>query len=190
MKQVIIKLYKFNELSEEAKETAINQWRDDTELNNGFHWLDEIYESYKGFEKSLPYGPENEEITGIRLRTWIINNYLPLIESYKTMYATKINGQYLKNCIGNNSIKRTSKIQKEISCPFTGYCADHDAIQPLLDFIKNPNVYDTWESLIDNCKETRTNTMDKEIQWQLCEEYIIESIEANEYDFTENGEIY
>ncbi len=138
-------------------------------------WVDEWHESLAGFKSSLPYPPENEGMTGLRLRTWIINNYYPLIESRKYLW--------------NQNRYRYSRIQVEISCPFTGYYGDMDCLGPILDFVKNPNSCDVWQDIICVCENAWELAFAADMEYQQSEEYILNLIEANGYEFTEDGEL-
>lgn len=185
-----IKLYKFDELSDDAKEKAREWYRDGLE----YPWFQELADSLKGFEKSLPieikdysYGLEanrsyiNYEITddniqdlkGLRLRRWLINNFWNALEK----------GEFQST--GHKS--RYSKMTKKVSCPFTGFCMDENLLDPIRDFINRPNDKETFESLIDECFESFINAISKDIEYYYTDESVDENILANEYEFTENG---
>ena len=180
------KVYSFEDLENniELKSRVLDKWRTYVE----YHFIDEIYESKNAYVESLP---EIEyDLTGLRLRTWLINNYLPDIEQHKTIYACRMNdGKLFKNCVGLNSIKRRSKINIEISCPFTGMCYDHDFLEPILNFIKRPSEFTTWRDLMIHDKILKS-VLEKEQDWQDSEEYIMDCLESNGFEFNEDGSIY
>jgi len=76
------------------------------------------------------------------------------------------------------------------NCPFTGYCGDEYALDVVREFMARPtygtNVLDlkTW---INSAMDLM---WDREFEWLHEDEQIDESIEANEYEFTENGAVY
>lgn len=179
---ITYKIYQFSELSEEAKQTAVNWFRYGNDYQ---HVWDDIEASLIGFRDALPNPPENEDLSGYRLRTWIINNFINDIEKGK-YYSTGqkwIDGKFYYK-------SRRSKIQMEICCPFTGVCYDMDILGPILDFVKDPNQCDTWDDLVRECECAAHATYDNQIEAMQEDEYCIESIEANEYEFNEDGTRY
>lgn len=173
------------------KEKVIDNWRETTWQNGDFHWMDEIHDSHNAFKNSLP---ELEyELEGLRLRTWITNNYLPSIEKGK--YLKHLKGYIFHPLVKERTEYETGKFSllysnviKEISCPFTGYVADMEFLQPILDFVEKPDG-STWEELIDS-EYILHKLIEREQEWQTSEEYILETIEANQYEFNEDGSIH
>lgn len=168
-------IYTYQDLleDEDIKQKVLNKW---IFIPAG---EDEWEDSWKEFEKSLPHCIlEDEEITGLRLRTWIINNYYPEIEQGK-YYSKYINGRHKS---------RRSNCQVKIS-PFTGFYGDMVCIDPILNFVKEPNDCDTWGDLLRQCRDSWERGFERDMEWQQSEEYILESIQANEYEFDEEGNI-
>lgn len=93
------------------------------------------------------------------------------------------------NCVSVDSIKKKSNLIVEISCPFTGVCFDHDFLQNIINFIKSPNNSQTWGDLIET-EKVLSDLLDRERESQLSDEYILATIEANDYEFNEDGTIY
>jgi len=181
-------IYDFDDVknNEQLKMKVLDRWRVKTVYDNDFHWIDEIHESHAAFKNSLP--DCDYELQGLRLRTWIINNYLCSVEKFKTHYACRLNnGELIMNCVGDSSIKKRSNILTEISCPFTGYSYDHDFLNPILNFINSPD-NQTWDELTD-VDYVLNRLIENERNHQMSDEYILETIEANNYEFDENGEI-
>ena len=192
-----ITLYSFDELSKEAQEKAIDDyrfdmyWHDFNEYQNSLstfcdrmNWSHSIEsDSYGNFfhvsiAPSDDLEPYADSIQGLRLRTWLINNVLPEI--------TK--GRYLKHIGG---FARYSKISKEYD--ITGTWCDHDLIQTTLTYINDLTVncdgYGLTDYINDLCSSF-ADSMEKDHNYFWSDEAIIESIECNEYDFIENGSIY
>ena len=79
---------------------------------------------------------------------------------------------------------------KEISCPFTGYTGDMSVIQPILDFIDKPRNHIDLETVINDCMNSFIADFNADCEYQDSNEYIKETIEANDYDFTNSGEMF
>ena len=205
-------IYKFDELSEEVKEEANN-----LRLRNGDSnpWSDEHRESLKQFsdlfpvtivgwqydscsgwiniklnEDSLQEGVSDLE--GLRLRTWIMNNYGHVLYTKKTKFYTKNkDGERQMNSVGGTTFTYTSKIQEErSSCPFTGYCGDESLLDPIHKFIANPSSGTTLEDLMQECGNSwiAEGVSDEENFQSL--EWFADHAEANEYEFDEDGNIH
>ena len=197
MRTQTINIYSFNELSEEAQEKALNDYRESiTEI----FWADEIIESLKGlFEKCngitlkdwslgdcqswLRVSFDRDEIgdfTGKRAMSWIENNLLINIripENSLSMNGTRRKlakyGQYY----------RAGMIEP---CPFTGYCSDDDFLQDLISEVKQGTVLKTaFEGLAVTCQKLIQN----EMEYQQSEEYIKEHFEMNNCEFDEDGNL-
>lgn len=202
MRTATINIYKFEELSEQAKQTAIESYRQDISYHFGYHWMDEWIDSLKTFSdmlgiviKDYKFSPycysdikweyyADYEVVGLRLRTWIINNWLPSLR--KGNYYSK--GKYVN---GMYSYKyRHSNISFDYCCPLTGYFGDDTLIQPILDFVKNPIANYTIRDVIEDCMDSFIKAVVSDMEYQDSDEYISEHIIANDYEFNEDGTIY
>lgn len=196
-------VYTFDELSNDAKEKAINSFRyNDSCLN----WQDEAintinaisaamncdaeWHSYDGIKYYVSFTSKEYEdieiLEGKRAYAYIVNNYLMPNKNYKTYWKDR--------CIytdGRKNWKRKSKLfYGWDDCPFTGYCMDCCFIEAWKkwekNFNKNSTVGDFIELVADNLAEDWT----KDNEYQMTDEYIIDMIEANEYEFLEDGRQY
>lgn len=194
MKTIEVNLYKFSELSDEAKEKAIEKWRNDSydsqpwfisESNDSFEKFAELFnidwrnidycEPYRN-EYSIKLDDQIKYLSGQRLATYIWNNYKKDI--FKGRYY------YTKNK------HRHSKIQiEDFCCALTGVCYDDELLSPIYEFLKNPEDNMDFEMLLNECIYNLCSNVSDEIDYQNSDEAIIETIEANEYDFLENGEL-
>jgi hypothetical protein len=210
MKTIDVNLYKFSELSEEAKEKAIQKWRNDNynyqpwfidEANKSFEKFADLFsidwrnidycEPYRN-EYSIKLDDQIKELSGQRLATYIWNNfkrdlfkgkfYFKDCYTYPNGKKTEDNRQYKRY------IKRYSKIFLDNSCVLTGVCYDQDLLQPIYDFLNKPTDID-FETLLNDCIYSLCHSVSAEIEYQSSDEAIIETIEANDYDFLENGEL-
>lgn len=200
-----ISIYSFDELSEEAKEKALNEYRKGiTEI----FWMYEIVESLKGlFEKChgvtlkdwslgdcqswLRVSFDHDEIgdfTGKRAMSWIENN---LLVNIRYQYGiSHIKERVWKheciksiNQIDGSFINNAGTIK---SCPFTGYCADDDFLQDLISEVKQGTDLKTaFEGLAVTCQKLIQN----EMEYQQSEEYIKEHFEMNNCEFDEEGNL-
>ena len=189
MRTETINIYKFDELSKETQQKAIENYRSKYQ-GVYYAWDNENQDTLKTFldlflaevkrhgnvKTNYDHG-----LTGLRLKKWIINNFWTCI--YKPKYYSK----YIKN--ENKYRSRYSKIQWEWdNCSLTGYCMDNDIIQPLIDYIRTPK-NDSYEldDVLTWCYEAFQRSVEKDHEWQDSDEYIIEEINTNDYEFHEDG---
>lgn len=199
MRTETINIYSFDELSEEAKQKAIENNRPEE-----IFWADENRQSMEAFADLFPikvtnwsYGnqgegvdfyftceDEIENLSGQRLATYIWNNYRKDLYTYKQYWRC---GEHF-NCVGANSKHTTSKIfLDEFGCPFTGYCMDNEIIAPLFAFMRKPDANTTFEDLLNDCFSAWIKACNNDIEFQNSDDQIIETIKSNEYEFDENG---
>jgi len=189
-----IAIYQFSELSENVKQKVVENF--DTELIHTDHIYYDAQETFKQFNENIAYKlkyMENEDITGLRLHKWILNNlyddlFKPkFINSIKKIIKHKrLKNNYYKN--GNVSSFYYSAINVNNCCVLTGVCYDEDILKPMYQFLNKP--YDiTFRQLINDCKENLEKSLQSELDYLTSEEGIIDHISCNDYIFTENGNI-
>jgi len=211
MKTVRVKVYQFSELSEQAKENAICQYRNSERYNQ--HYFDEVIESVKAVCElfNLKTGREWTdirtshiednilELKGVRLYKYIVNNY------WSSLYKRKFLGSIGDNRVIKHRMSKTnfydmskgarvnssnfiySNIQFDNCCTLTGVCYDNDILQPIYDFLKRPNLSTTFEDLIQEIESAISRTFDNTETWLNSDEFIRDEIEANEYEFKADG---
>lgn len=210
MRTQTIELYTFDELSPEAQQSALDNWR---HTRSDYDWCDEWRDSAKAFADAVgarikdysvsSWGPvycsiewDNSDwwyldddpadtMTGLRLRTWIINNWLPNFwkGKYYSCGERWENGKYRYK-------SRHSRITGGYKdCPLTGYCADYDLIKPLLDFVAKPDNHMALRELLQECFDDWAIAWQQDMEAQDSDDYIRETIEANGYEFLENGDM-
>jgi hypothetical protein len=196
MRTVCKDVFKFEELSDEAKERARQWYREATAADD--YPLEEIVESLKGLFKAAgiklqdwSLGAYNQgsfvkfdlgdaaELTGSRAVAWLENNLFgPLRITRETYLANR--KDYLRYGWGY-------RIGSIAPYPFTGICYDEDLIDGLRDSIKGGDTLkDAFRSLADVCGRIA----EKEYEYQNEDEQVDESIIANEYEFTADGRCY
>lgn len=205
MRTIRTKVYNFNELSEPAKQKAINWYRS---ANDDSYYYDEIISSAKAIVDlfglktgrsctDIRTGHMDDnilELSGLRLYKYIVNNY------YNTLFTPK----YIKTidrelkckqfiCKVHAGVKGKftqlfSKLTRvNDGCPLTGVCYDYDILQPVYEFLQNPKKETTFKDLIDSIESAISQTFRDAEEWVNSDEYITEQIEANEYEFTQEG---
>lgn len=188
-------VYTYEEASNELKEIIIDKFRE-SEYDRGFNWSREYIESLEAFcasteiklidyqlgcsasfsgikwrYESYKWDFDVDNISGLRLRTWLINNWVNKWEKGKYYHKSWY-----------------SKIQTVIDCPFTGFHADYSLIEPILNFIKKPEKHITLRYIINECFDNFANAYCADEEYQYSDEAIINTIIANKYMFNENGE--
>lgn len=196
MRTETINIYKFEELSEEVQEKVIDSFRDDPYM---YAWETENRETLEEFENlfginvydwdydihSYNYSwnddlsEEKLELSGTRLLAWIWNNYK------KDLFKPKFICKYVSTGIKS----RYSKCQIEACCVLTGYHMDEMILKPIYDLWVHK--YDkNFGEVIEECLDSFFQACVKDMEYSYSSEAIKEHIEANEYEFTENGELY
>lgn len=210
MQTIEIQVFSFNELSNEAKERAINDYR-----SNGrdySFYYDEIIESIKALSRVLPFKSDGrkwsdikidppseytQELQGIRLYKFIVNNYYD--DLFKSKYIKSIDRfvnykpficrnrlDYKKNPY-TMIYSRLNRTNDEV---LTGVCYDDDILKPIYDFLKKPDKNTTLDDLANDIGDAISKVFDDVEKWTNSDEFIREEIDANNYQFLENGEIY
>lgn len=196
MRIVETKVYKFNELTPEAQEIVIENYRV-RQSNFDLPWIEDIVQSLKALVVNT---------RGVRLRDYSIGEYKSYIKvSFDNSDAENLSGKRAfawleNNLINDYRIPFTGNMRKEYrkygeyyragmikSCPFTGYCADDDYIDSLYEDIKSGC---TLKEAFENLATVAQRLIRNEIEAQNSDECIREHIEANDYEFTEDGIIY
>lgn len=175
MKTIEIKLFKFDELSEEAKQTAL-------EAMYYINFYDDWYESIY----------EDAELIGAKIEGFDIDrgSYCQLSLKWSASeVCNKIKEEHGETCdtykLAETFLEDWSKLVAKYS----------DGIK--LDEVTEDNEYD-FDNEADDLEEEFRKSLSEEYLSMLRQEYkyraskeaIIEVIEANDYDFTENGKQY
>lgn len=190
-------VYKFDELSDEAKERFIDEQREsEAEIT-----LDEVVDCMKdAMEKMgisikdysidvngsgyIDLDDDNDELEGIRAYKYIVNNFFDGVEKRKVVYKD----------LGKRCTSRISHLERKDwmdNCPFSGWCYDFA-------------VKDAWESWCNDLREGKSPSVRDfldELEWaylkELSDEYYgftdndaRDYAEGNGYEFLEDGTIY
>jgi len=168
MKTVTLNLYKFNELSESAKETAISEL---AYINTEIDWWESIYEDAKmiglkitSFDLDRNRNAKGEFITSAsEVIEEILGSHGENCETYKTAL------KYKKSFLGI-SVKYKDKGED--------------------NWDEQSEIEDTEDEFLNDILEDYSIILQHECDYLTSKEQIIETIEANEYDFTEDGKLY
>jgi hypothetical protein len=149
MRQEQINIYKFDELSNEAKEKAVDEHRD---FLIGLEWYESIMEDAKAI--------------GFELIGWdsYFNINAEWIDAPKTV-AQKILAAHGKECDTYKDAQRY--------------------------FIHKRNKQEAHNAeFLSNLKYSYKRILQREYEHQTSDERVIESIQINDYEFTEDGKLY
>jgi len=188
MKTVRIKIYKFNELSEEAKQNAIDYFRSS---NDYFYMGSEILDS---INRGLDHF--GGELSDYSIDWQNINNSTYLIKYSVSEDIQQLSGVRLWKYLNNSGLLHIrDKYNKKIipllsgNCPLTGVCFDESFLDAVRNFIARPSDI-SFTELMEDCVYNTIKAGCNDCEYQQSEEAIIETIEANEYDFKDDGTIF
>jgi hypothetical protein len=184
-----IQIYNFNELSQEAKDTAINNFRDVHEIHLDF-FNDEAKEiiSQRGFKGNikLQYSLSNCQGDGLSFNC----DYFDSEKFYEIFREVLGSGKdkTIETILDNSYFK-----VKGISGRYC-YAHENDLEYTFDDNIDAPNIEEVVgkveaklvEIYLDLCKELEKMGYD-EIEYQYSDEYIANELIEREYEFLENG---
>lgn len=195
-------VYKFDELPKEAKEKAINRWRED---GLDYEWYDTVYEDVFMIAKIIGIDLNRRSVKLMNGET----RYDPAI--YFSGFSSQGDGacfegtyQYAKDSVRkikeyapqDKELHRITEglynIQKKHSFKVTAnvkhsghYYHSHST---LID-VDPGKMYEEISELLRDFMNWIYNTLEKEYEFLMRDETIIETIRANDYNFTEDGEI-
>jgi hypothetical protein len=188
-------VYKVDELSFTAKENAYNRWLAGYE----YPWQSENMATLKAFEGifnirvydwrydgctcyyrfTSNYSEEEEELCGVRLLKFIVNNYWHSLFKPKTYWHGK-----------DFNKQRRSRISVTEDCVLTGYCADMDILKPIYDFLKAPDKHTNLHDLMDECIGSFFRFCSRDVEDCTDEEAFEHDCEANGYEFLSDGTLF
>jgi hypothetical protein len=202
MKTISVSLYSIDELTSKQKSQAYDQWLQGFEN----HYAKEFEDSLDAFCRIFPvstndwsygsYGSDYmrftfrdqdypiEDLSGLRLRTYIINNYWHELYQGK-FYSTPgkyVDGKYIYK-------KRHSKVIFENDCVMTGYGSDNYLLEPVYEFLKNPSDNVTFYGLMKKCLNNWVKECAEAVEYASSMESFEEEAKENNYYFDSSGEL-
>lgn len=158
-------LYKFDELSEEAKENAINRLRD---VNTDYEWHEFIKEDAKQI--------------GLNIRDWDIERY---VNGTFTTSADEVAESILREHGPDCETVRTANGYLETLSEVKRKCkADNPDEEDWEDFLETTEIDNEFRRSL--CEDYRI-MLSKEFDYITSDKAIEETILANEWEFTEKG---
>jgi hypothetical protein len=133
----------------------------------------EYGDSGYSYRFGMNVGERIEELRGLRLAKYIVNNH---------GYALFIPKTYRKNfkC-------RKSRIQVDTCCVLTGYCMDHDILAPMYEFLARPDPGMTFNRLVDLCLDNYFRACRDDRAYYYSPESFREICEGNDWEFRADG---
>jgi len=170
MKTKTINIYSFNELSDEAKQTAIEELYD---INVNHDWWECTY--------------EDAENIGLKITSFDLDRNRhakgELILSFAEVIANILK-EHGENC---ETYKTAEKYMERWQPVFNEYM---DENSPKYESGEAENeLQEIEDEFLNELLEDYSIILQREYEYLTSEEAIIETIEANEYEFTENGEL-
>jgi len=212
-----IELYQFEELDDVAKERARAWWRGfDTDYTWSAENRQSLEAFEKVFPIKITrweYGGRGEgvsfyfttdyveNVSGQRLATYIWNNYRSEIyeQKYRKSWSTdhkvkhrKVTSKWNEPTKHNpegywwNVYHGGPKLEGRNGL-LTGYCMDDSLLGPVYDFLDKPDANTDFRDLMERCFHEWIKDCNADIEWQNSDEYIDETLVANEYEFTKTG---
>jgi hypothetical protein len=153
---------------------SLKAFCDAFQIEVGYHYEDV-------FVKKVQSNGYEDTITGLRLRTWLLNNVYELLYSRKKYWRK---GQAYR---GKHRVSRITMVQTV--CPFTGFCGDEDLMQPIRDFIAEPITGIDMADLLGDCIYWWNKAVKAERDYYLSDEAIREDLEDLHTDilYTKEG---
>ena len=163
MKTIEIQLFKFSELSEDAQKKAIEKLSD---INVDYDWWEVIC--------------EDAENIGLKITEFDL--YRMSIDGNFNLSAAEV-AHNIMNELGVmcETYKTAETFLNEFNPVFAEYMETEEGEDKLIDLES-----DFLNSLLEDYRIM----LQKDFDYLTSEEAIIETIEANDYDFTANGELY
>jgi hypothetical protein len=179
-----IKIYKFEELSDEAKEKAIEDFRDG---NLDYDWWDNTYEDARNVDLKITgfdTGRGNRiniEFYGLAKDTAesILKEHGESTETYK------LAKEFIKT---NNFLQNTIEVYIEL-LEETELEDEQERYTENLEFHED-EMEELSDEFLKDLGEEYLSMLKNEVEYLQSDEAIIETIEANEYEFLQNGEMY
>lgn len=171
MREVTTKIYSFHELSKEAQEYAHENFWNRTE----YPWHGENTDTMNALTDLFDFS----------VYDW---GYDSIMAHHRESHP-----EHYYEMTGDNArqwFKKQSAVIYSQDCPLTGYCLDEDALHPIRQFIEQTDRNDSVADVLTECVGELFRAIVADVDYYYSFESFAESCDANEYEFTENGELY
>ena len=186
-------IYQLDELHSDAREKAIENVREGIDPHI---WNDEYKASLKAFSDEFglnydysvgPFSPSSVSISTGQLEETIYN-----LEGVRAWAYIHNNTDLLCGTAKEYKLNGKARKSKILKYPFTysgltGFCADFDLIDGLIDYIKKG--YNLGEA-IENAADELCRAWVSDMESMYEDEQVAEHIEGNGIEFEEDGTIY
>jgi hypothetical protein len=200
MREVTMKVYSVEELSERALSRAYDNWC----MNSDYPCNEENVKTLLEFERVFPIEviewqysggykyirfhmtceDDVADLEGFRLAKYIWNNYRHNIYNGKYYCKGKIiDGKY-------HCVSRRSKVNLEEGYNLTGYDIDYDILKPIWDFLDSPKPNVTFRDLMEECLESWVNACSDDYDSYYSILNFIEIAKVNKWEFYEDGSMF
>jgi hypothetical protein len=200
MRTIRIKAYKFSELSAEAQQTAIDNYRD---INTDYDWHETVYDDFESLCKTIAVDVDLKKTyfsgfyhqgSGSSFTAWVDvkacleaikadkwKQYAPL-EEMKFYPVTDNMLRLCHLCSCNiEPTNRESSVRIDFDSDTYGKHTNIDAvIQEIEDF---------FEDMANTLNNWLYTTLEKEYEYLSSDEAVKDTIIANEYEFTKDGKL-
>lgn len=188
MRTIQLKLYRIDELTEDARKRALQYLRNDLE----YPWIWDNRRTLEEFSKIFPvrvvgwsYGNGPEYIHWKFIDIDTIAN-LNGIRLYKYLWNTYRHEIYKGRWYYKDGKVRYSKVFLDNSCVLTGYWLDNVILEPIYNFLKKPTDA-TFYYLLDECLTAWVRACAEDVELFDSDASLIDAALANNYEFLEDG---
>lgn len=178
MKTIETKVYQFEELSKEAKQTAIQRMRE-SEYEIGYAYSNDAIKSLQKLAEAF-----NSELKDYKI-DWF-EGYRNVISFDVPEYVQDWNKKQIASVIKSLGSYNKDTLRGDGECKLTGFCMDEDAIDGVRIAFLRGGITEVKELLMAGYKSW-FKACNSDAEYQISDEGITETIEGNDYEFTEDG---
>jgi len=219
MKEITVKVYKFDELDENAQRKVIEYWQSRRDFAEPYS--SEYEATLEEFEKMMGIKVKNWSVDSCRYDYRVVFDLVTLIPNgdYREVDGDEIHGKYLWRYLMNNvwdnmfprkkfydvnagydrekkrwNKQRFSRVIREDwkDCVLTGMCYDYDILKPIADYLSKPyNDNYTLRDLVEDCLDNFFTAWRNEIEYDNSYEGVSEWIEnCCDDEYLEDGSVF
>lgn len=178
-------VYSFDELSDSAKESARDNFRNDGDL---WGWQSEWWNSAEAFSKIAPIRITSADIDRAQVDIeWTGPDYALRYDHSDEI--AELSGLRAWKWLQNNNWFKWAANEKQGACTLTGYCGDCSFADTFAQYEKNPLSVPDLKQVFYESAQSWVFDARKDCEYAYSDEAIDQMIECNEYEFTESGEL-
>lgn len=170
MRTIRIKLYKFSELSKDAQEKAIESLSD---INVDYDWWEFIYEDAKNI--------------GLRITSFDLDRNRHAKGEFMLAANEVAQNIFNEHGEGCETYKTAKSFMEEWQPVFNNYIDETHEDYESSD--SEDKLQDMENEFLKSLLEDYSIMLQKEYEYETSDKAIIETIEANEYEFTKDGKL-